>query len=359
MKHPQTTVLLRLYSVITLLILLLYLLLPKPAFSERENRALAASPFSLRDPKGALSLYMRDRFPLRSLFVGIPSELESRLFSESGGVLRVGDRLIAREDSFDLSRFRQKLNEVHALKEELGIPLTVVLVPRPSDHLGDRLPLYRSPSADDVLSAVKAQESIALAEALTLADYYKTDHHLNEHGVEKLCRLLFESLGATVPTPIRKTRLSDFRGSAFRQSGLLFFRSEELALPHFEKEDSLCVSDQKREALPYYDERFFSFGDRYSAFFGGNRPYLSIESKKEARERVLVIRDSYASPVLPYLASVYDVTAVDPRSFRGDLAAVARACGARRILLLSGVSLLTDKGFLLYFEESKDGSTVG
>ncbi len=360
MSHKQNAPFFRALAVLVLIVMLFYLLLPRPAFSERENRPLAATPFSSIDPAGALSRYMRDRFPFRVYLVGGVAELSSRLFRESGGVLRVGDRLVAREDSFAGARFYANLSDVHALAEELSLPLTVLLVPRPVDVIAGRSGLYRSPSAGEAYAAIQSGDGGALSALLTSEDYYKTDHHLRESGVKKAADLLCSLLGKDTPVPTEMTRLSNFHGSAYRKSGLLFFASEPLFLPRFPNEEALTVTNAAGNTLPYYDERFFTAGDRYFSFFGGNHPVLTVTHKKEARERILVIRDSYASPVLPYLAQYYDVTAVDPRSFRGDIAALAKESGATRILLFSGVSLLADESFLLYFESSaSSGSTSG
>ncbi len=346
---------------ITLTVMLLYLLLPVSGFSERENRRLSTHLQSVMSIDKELHHVMTDRFPLRSAAIALSATLESALFGESGGVLRAHGRLYQRHDSFDSAALHKNTASLDSLASKAGLPLTKVIVPRPCDIITEAPLIYRSPVKEEAIRAVQEEESIPFTQSLTSDCYYKTDHHLNEIGTKKLLLLLEQQLGITLPIPEDETQISGFRGSAYRQSGLWFFPEETLCLPRFSYEGELSVRAANGAPLPLYDSTYFSFGDRYSSYFGGNHPLMILqrepaspsvrESTAEPRKTLLVVKDSYANAVLPYLSGVYDIVAVDPRYFRGDLSAVIRDYGIDAILLLMGAELLSsERECVLYWE---------
>ena len=91
----------------------------------------------------------------------------------------------------------------------------------------------------------------------------------------------------------------------------------------------------------FYDMTARSRKDKYSVFLGGNYGYIRIEGEGKDRPRLLLLKDSYANSLIPFLARHFDIDAVDPRYFRGDIKDIAGTCD-RALILYSIDQLATD-----------------
>lgn len=329
----------RLYYAVTALLLGFYCLLPKHSFSIRENRTLAdLTADTASELPSAISDYMRDRFPFRSLFIGAAAELSRLFLGEANGVIVTGDRMLKREEGFDEATAYRSYAAAFAIAEYADIPLYTVVIPRPSDIAGRLDCGYESPVADKVLAFTEKIGSIG-TNGLSLDDYYKTDHHLTRTGIEKLYRALCPSLGITEKLPKDYRYLTGFRGSVYRESGLYAFNSEAIALPSFGDENDVYFSAEGK-SLPLYREDAVKTGDGYAAFLGGNYG-LCVLSKGCDGETLLVIKDSYANAVVPYLLEDFRIILVDPRYFRGNIEDVIQTEKPAKMLVFAGVSLFS------------------
>lgn len=337
----KSKILFRCYCSVSALLLGFYCLLPKPSFSIRENRVLADltvdAPSEIPD---TVSVYMRDRFPFRSFFIGAAAELSRLFIGEANGVIFTDDRMLKREESFDEAAAYRSLNAIAAVAAYGNIPLYTVIIPRPSDIAGRLESGYESPVANEVIAFTEEIGSIGTG-ALSLADYYKTDHHLTASGIEKLYRALCKSLGITERTPQSYRILTGFRGSVYRESGVYQFDTENISLPIFGEESSVYFSAEEK-SLSLYRYNAVETGDGYTAFLGGNYGLAVLSKEDTAKETLLVIKDSYANACVPYLLQDYRVVLVDPRYFRGNIEDVIKAEKPTKMLVFAGVSLLLD-----------------
>ena len=73
--------------------------------------------------------------------------------------------------------------------------------------------------------------------------------------------------------------------------------------------------------------------DKYSMFLYGNQGYVTIEGRGEGR--VLVVKDSYANSLVPYLIENYaEICVIDPRSYRNSIDALMQREQFDQVLLL-------------------------
>ena len=91
-----------------------------------------------------------------------------------------------------------------------------------------------------------------------------------------------------------------------------------------------------KEPSSIYDRSYLDQKDKYSLFFGGNPPALTIRNENpEAHGTLLVVKDSFANSLLPYLAESYEeIHVFDPRYNRTPISEYAAQCGADEILVL-------------------------
>ena len=91
-----------------------------------------------------------------------------------------------------------------------------------------------------------------------------------------------------------------------------------------------------KEPTSIYDRSYLDQKDKYSLFFGGNPPALTIRNENpEAHGTLLVVKDSFANSLLTYLAESYEeIYVFDPRYNRTPISEYAAQCGADEILVL-------------------------
>ena len=314
------------------------LALPKKTFSAEENRALSISPIlsvqSLMSGKyfRQVADFFSDHIVLRSGFVRGRSVAELSLGrQESGGVLLYADGALAQR-GLDASEglLRQNLDAV----ARLGDKATCVLVPRAVDVLG--LPQGAASEAAEYfcnLAYSRFDLGGELLSELKRANlyrrvYYATDHHLTTYGASVAYSFLGEVLGYAPHESEEfevQTVTSDFLGTSYSAAGLVSRVSDSVELWRYDGDAELAVVCGGKD-LPLYDFSVLDQKDKYRVFLGGNHGVLEVTGQGE-RRRILLIKDSYANALIPFLALHFDVTAVDPLVAAEEYDAILIFCG--------------------------------
>lgn len=278
-------ILILLCSVIVLSLGALIFILPQESFSERENRYLntlrAPAPTSLLDGSYAkeLSAFYSDQFPYREYATSLYSLCESALGKrEINQVIRYKSHLI--------SRYGEKNKQT-----EFGLPRILVK---------SKFELFKENSEE-------------------LNFYYRTDHHRTTEGAYYLYLEACELLKIT-PYPenyfTRESVCSNFYGTAFRRSCLPIsaVTPDEIELYRYEGdcEVRVTVNDKKESFYGFYDFSKLNCADKYAIFLSGNYASVSVFSGKD-KPRLLLIKDSFANAVVPFLALHYNLDLIDPR----------------------------------------------
>ena len=136
-----------------------------------------------------------------------------------------------------------------------------------------------------------------------------------------------------------------FLGTSEARAGLWHVAPDRITLWRYRGDDALSLTRDGKAAdfEGLYDRQKLTERDQFSVFLGGNCGTLVIEDGVE-KETLLVIRDSFASPLLPFLARHFRVVAVDPRYEKHDLAALLSR--ADRVLVLCGEQTIGTEPFL-------------
>ena len=190
----------------------------------------------------------------------------------------------------------------------------------------------------------------ALQALLNNPDYwYRTDHHMTTEGAFALYRNLEKTLDYT-PYGMEKftpTIVSEqFLGTSDARVGLPLTRKDTVTLYRYEGDLDYTV---KKDNLPqtltgFYDMEKLKSRDGYGVFLSGNHGLLEItKGEDDARPTLLVIKDSYANALLPFLALHYRLIVADPRYHAPPLGNLLTH--ADRVLVLCGEGTLST-GFL-------------
>ncbi len=318
--------------------------LPRAEFSENENRTLASAPEidanSIINGRFTADVadFFSDHFPFRDFFVELHSNAELVLQGEANEVIngKNGVLVIRPEISVkhlkNLSETTNAINKFTEDFENMELESVTAIAPFPIEVQEISMPkLWSNAYLPDVTKNIKS--AISLKRSLDGKEnvWYKTDHHWTTYGAYLAYANLGEYFGYTPYEPHDfsvETVSESFYGTVYSKSGLYSTPPDTLELWRY-------AGDEK-----FYDMSFLSKKDKYAVFGGGNHGHLTYDSDAE-KPRLLIIKDSYANAVIPFLARHFSLEVVDPRYFYGDIYEIAKKCD--KVLFLYGAaSLLTD-----------------
>ena len=296
--------------------------LPRPIFSEDENRPLSPAPTLSADALlsgrffSALSSFYADSVPLRPLLVRAKAVTELSLGKrENNGVLFLeGGALADRCEYADTALLEQNIDLLCGTHWDAG-----AAVPRSIDVCADGE--YARHVRDAVYSRLYGEELyLALRASAGGGErpYYRTDHHLDADGAYILYCHIVRQLGEQpyAKADFERQAVSDsFLGSAYSAGGLLAPRADTLTLMRHEGdlEYEVKCTDPNCSADSIYCFDFLNKKDKYSVLTGGNHPILTVRKSGEQRKTLLLVKDSFANAVVPMLCRHFDLVVYDPR----------------------------------------------
>ena len=314
-------------------------------YSPTENRALQQRP-----PLTAQGLisgrferrfedYVADQFPLRDGWIRVKSTLD-RLMGrvEAGGVYLGGDGYLIRDFvPPDEASFAETLAALRAFSARHGdLGQYMLIAPSAVTVLRDQLPPY-APAGDegafiDRLADGLSGTNLAVIDpraALTALSargqaYYRTDHHWTTDGAWAAYLELARTAGLSGErTPYERVLLTEgFSGTLTASSG---FRMDETDaiwayLPLEAIDYVVSYESEGRRSASVYRAENLEARDKYTVFLDGNHPLIRIETDADSERRALVVKDSYANCLIPFLIPDFqNLTIVDPRYYTEDL----------------------------------------
>ena len=343
-------------------------ILPQSTFSEDENRDLTTFPaFSIQslirgDWTKKISEFYADQFPVRRLMVQLKATCELAQFKGQNNkvILGANDTLISRLEYPDYSNVENNMAAVNDLQIALAkenIPVCMAVAPRAIDIFAAELPvLYGSERSDAVWDVITAYRPDAtrlrnrLLELHKEGEYvwYRTDHHWTTDGAYAAYEELGQVLGYTPykTSDFERTRVSDeFYGTTYSKSGMYFVAPDSMYFYRYEGDEGYVVKNMRTGAINtgFYFTGFLSVKDKYSAFIGENQAHVRVydaTEKSEDKPTLVLVKDSFANSVVPFLARHYDLEIIDLRYYTGSVARLAREKNACGVLILIGADSL-------------------
>ena len=340
-----------------LLLSVLFFALEDKLFSDKENRTLQAVPsFTLQkladgDYAKQTAKYLADQFPFRDTFVCLKAYSELTLAKrENNGIIYGKDGVLVPRVSIENDILQQNINHINDFSQKTGKQVFVAPLPAVIDVTSEYLPKnYTTDSTEQIWQKLDANIGKAQAQILDLREplnqdgtYYKTDHHYTTKGAYITYCALSEKLGF-VPKDESffnvETATSDFCGTSMRSSGFYLADKDTIHLYRYENDESFSVvADGKTASL--YDFDKLNTTDKYAVFLGGNHARVDITSGAGDREKLLVIRDSFADSIAPFLALHYDLILVDLRYYTDSLSQLVAQEGIDKVLVLENITEL-------------------
>lgn len=347
--------------------------------SENENRYLQELPEisaeSLMDGtfENGMEDYVSDRLTGREFFIGIKNVLVSVIGQkDAGGVYFARDGYYIEkltDSDVDSGIYKNNLTAVDRLFTALTENgygrdhLFFMSVPGASAVLKDKLPAHAQPF--DELSVISEAETklengtvIDLSDALGEVEYafYKTDHHWTTDGAFAAFVKWQNETGKDAHdiSDYTVTELSDsFRGTLYSKVLRPDSAYDTVKMYTFNNSGGgpdirvVCDGEEKAFSYGFLDEAQLSKKDKYAAFYGGNYAEVRIETGAAAgedeseagKERLLVIKDSYANCFVPFMYNYYDdIYMLDMRYYNGSVTDYVSEHGITDVMILCSVS---------------------
>lgn len=324
------------------------------SFSDNENRMLQTAPKLNGDTvlsgkfQDELNEYITDQFPARDTWTALGSRIKML-----SGMKDIGGAYIGKdgyyfemitEDSVDKASYLQNLALVKSFAQRNPLKnTTMLLVPATGSVLTDKLPDNAS-AYDAEAMLVMAKEALpeinvpdVYAELDKHSDeyiYYRTDHHWTTAGAKIAYDCLMDGKGAYKGTP--ELFAEEFLGTTYSKTLDANALADEVYIVPVSSK--LTVNADGMD-IPFYYKDAANEKDKYKVFFGGNYGQVIIRGGAENGKTLLVIKDSFANSLVPYLTADYEnIIMLDLRYYMGSIQELVDAENVTDILFVNEMS---------------------
>ena len=348
-KDRQRKVQEKLVGIIFILTLFLFLIInvivPDREKSVQENRMLATKPkFRLSslisgDYDEKFEAYMDDQFVGRDMWRKLKVAVDriggSRL--ENGVYIGTNGQLLEQIEVADENHLAANIKAIKSFSESQSkIPVRMMLVPDAANVLNHSLPALAKPEDQTQMFSMVRKDlgdsvewidvSTELNKHKTEKIYYKTDHHWTTLGAFYAFQAAAPSLGIDGDLSgkyVSYTVSDSFNGMLASKSGVNLGEKEQIDIYVPTEEDTDLIVDyvdEGKRSTSLYDSSKLKEKDQYTVFLGGNSSLLDIRTVSTSTKRLLLVKDSFANSLIPFLTPYYrEIVVVDPRYYSGTI----------------------------------------
>ena len=269
--------------------------------------------------------YLRDQFPGRDHWVSFQTDMELFMGKNEIHNVYIGKNhyLLEHytEKEFDPQQISKNLQALEKFvgKAKQNADVHVMMVPTKSWVLREKLPAfaphYKEQKFYDALQQKLEKEDVLISVEPVLDAhkeeeiYYRTDHHWTTLGAWYAYEQYTKAVGGDLQRAQGKKKFrcisKDFYGTTYAK---INYARQADKIEIYEPADKLRVvynmGEKKTKTL--YDVSFLKTADQYSVFTGGNQAVLEITGGIKNGKTLLLIKDSFANSILPFLAEDYE-----------------------------------------------------
>lgn len=269
--------------------------------------------------------YLRDQFPGRDHWVSFQTDMELFMGKNEIHNVYIGKNhyLLEHytEKEFDPQQISKNLQALEKFvgKAKQNADVHVMMVPTKSWILREKLPAfaphYKEQRFYDALQQKLEKEDVLISVEPVLDAhkeeeiYYRTDHHWTTLGAWYAYEQYTKAVGGDLQKAQGKKKFrcisKDFYGTTYAK---INYARQADKIEIYEPADKLRVvynmGEKKTKTL--YDFSFLKTADQYSVFTGGNQAVLEITGGIKNGKTLLLIKDSFANSILPFLAEDYE-----------------------------------------------------
>lgn len=336
---------------------LLDLLNPIHNYSFLENRLLTPPPhFSVQhfisgSFRKQYEDYISDQFPFRDLWITLKARSEYALGKDENNGILLGklNYLFEKCDTLNPDTVSKNIHTITEFANTYSTPIYLIIAPNSYEILDGLVPkgalmLDQSALIDSFYDYIRTNSSVhtlnILPALLRHRDdyiYYRTDHHWTAHGA---FFAYYTFVNALEKTPLQLHELeenlnviSGFYGTYFSKAKP--FDAVPDTIEYYNPLVQVTIDGIPKSSL--YDITKWTLRDKYSAFLWGNNGITVINNPnaEDPHSNILVIKDSYANSLIPYLTHNYgEIHVIDLRYATFNMSEYMKAHKFDQILIL-------------------------
>lgn len=330
-------------------------------FSKTENRYLASFPkYNNQDLLSGkytqeVENYTSDHFVFRDQWVGIKTLSELAIGKRDNQRVYFGKDswLFSIDESFNLEQYKRNIEALSTFNDNnQDTYITYALVPNKINIMSQYAPT-NAPYLDDeeLIKQIKMDlgNKVKYHDFLEVLNahkdesiYFKTDHHWTSLGAYYAYQSLLGDDALKLES-FKKDRVSEeFCGTDYRKANAQFIKPDVLDVllnPDVQNSEIMLLGSNEKK--PLYDASFLAEMDQYSYYQGGNQSPFVIDGLKQDGTSLLLIKDSFANSLLPFLLPHYkSITVVDLRHYNGSVNDLVEASNVNEIMVLMNARTL-------------------
>lgn len=271
--------------------------------------------------------YLSDQFPARDDWVQLQTNVSRLLGKKEANGVYFGkdDYLLERYDASDFEEEQMQTNLdalagfVQSAKERADVK--VMMVPTKTWVMREMLPLF-APTYDEQIfydaleQALGTDASDVLVPVTDVLEengdayiYYRTDHHWTMRGAAYAYDAYVEATGGDVEHAYDKHKYTvvcdDFYGTTYAKVHQAP-QADRIMIYEPRRPLSVVYNMGEKETDSLYEMEHLETEDKYRVYTGGNQPILEITGGEKNGKTLMLIKDSFANCMVPFLAEDFE-----------------------------------------------------
>lgn len=342
-------------------------------YSSAENRMLQLFPkFTIKRVLNGkfqkkYEVYLSDQFPGRDSWVKLQTTAE-RAFgkNESNGVYFGKDGYLLEkytEKDIDNKIANKNINVLGKfVKEALKVSdVKVMMVPSKTFTLDSYLPAFAETYNENIFYN-KLENKLpdnVIIDIYSILNrhtneniFYRTDHHWTTLGAWYGYSAYNKACGkdGSIAGPKKKFKnvSESFLGTTFSKVNI-YSQKDEINIYEPENKMEVIYNLGEKTEDTFYQTKFLKKKDKYSVFFGGNQAVIEISGGVKNNKTLLLIKDSFANCMVPFLAEDYEkVVVADMRHLNIGMTMLLKKYKPADVLVLyNTIQFMQDREFAL------------
>lgn len=371
-NETYNKILITVFMLFIVLFCILSFIIKDKEFSENENKVMATFPSfnteSLLDGKYTSSVeeYFSDHIIFRDTFISLKTLTEvvmgkndnSRVyFTEDSMLIEMHNTIsldVINENLYIINKFNNTLNEKYKVNMDLMIVNTKTSI------YEDKLPEYSNVNDEDKIIEYiynnTNTNNIAISETLRSNSdeyiFFDLDHHWTQYGAY-LAYLEYAKEKQYEEVEYTKLNLSnEFYGSLYSKAINPYLNPDSIDIYELNSDIKYSIKyDGAEYSSNVYEYSNIDIKDKYTVYLDGNHSIVEINTNNKNGKTMVVFKDSFAHPFIPFLVKDYEkVIVLDLRYIYTDLTTYFEENNVTDVLMLYNIYNFTNENEFVKLE---------